>query len=41
MEKQWLVEIFGIFIVIGAVISINVVQPTETGNLTISDMNQF
>lgn len=40
-EPISLVEIFGIFIVIGAVISINVVQPTETGNLTISDMNQF
>ncbi len=35
------VEIFGIFIVITAVISINVVKPTETGNLTLTEMNGF
>lgn len=35
------VEIFGIFIVIAAVISINVVKPTETGNLTLLEMNAF
>jgi len=34
-------EIFGIFIVIAAVIAFNVVQPTETGDLTILEMNQF
>ncbi len=34
-------EIFGIFIVIAAVIAFNVVQPTETGDLTINEMNMF
>ena len=35
------VEIFGIFVVIAAVVAINVVEPTDTGNLSILEMNAF
>jgi len=40
-EPISIVEIFGIFIVIGAVVTINVVKPTETGNLSLTQLNQF